>query len=217
MIKNIKRYTCITLLVLTASFSYGSSVESKTILILGDSLSAGYGIQTKDSWPVLLQSKLDQKGFQYHIHNASISGQTSSEGANQIDQLLSLTKPNLVILELGANDGLRGLSTVEMQNNLQKIIRKSLATNAQVLLIGIKVPANYGRRYSAMFESVFKELATSNHILLIPFMLEPLLDVITVKNRSLYIQTDGLHPTALAQPIIVEPIYEKILSIIKIP
>lgn len=195
------------MLLCLSHLSYGNN-----ILIVGDSLSAGYGIQIKDSWPVLLQSALTEKGIPYKVHNASISGQTSSEGVRQIDQLLTLTKPKLVILELGANDGLRGLSIPEMNNNLNTMIRKSLMANSQVLLVGIKVPANYGRRYSTMFEATFKSLATENNISLVPFMLEPLLKVVTPENKAEFIQSDGLHPTAKAQPYILDYLMPAILE-----
>jgi acyl-CoA thioesterase-1 len=186
--------------------------DMRNILVMGDSLSAGYGIQINDSWPVLLQSELNKKNLPYRVHNASISGQTSSEGVRQIDQLLTLTKPELVILELGANDGLRGLSISEMSSNLQSIITKSLMAKAQVLLIGIKVPANYGRRYGSMFEASFEQLAKNNGIPLIPFMLAPLLDIVTPDNKSEFIQADGLHPTAKAQPYILEYLMPNILT-----
>ena len=186
--------------------------QTNTILIMGDSLSAGYGIQTQQSWPVLLQTKLNAENLGYKVHNASISGQTSSEGVRQIDQLLSLTKPDLVVLELGANDGLRGLSIAEMSNNLQTIISKSLLANSQVLLVGIRVPANYGRRYSSMFEASFKQLATKNGIPLLPFMLEPLMEMVTPDNKSQFIQADGLHPTAKAQPYILKHMMPTILA-----
>ena len=186
------------------------ALSQDNILVLGDSLSAGYGISVDKSWPNLLQKKLTEKQFSHKVYNASISGQTSSEGLRQIDQLLTLSQPTLVILELGANDGLRGLSTKEMQNNLQLIISKSLQAKAQVLLVGIRVPGNYGRRYSAMFESAFQSLATTNQIAFIPFMLEPLSGILTSENRDQYIQKDGLHPTAKAQPLILDHLYPHI-------
>lgn len=194
-------------------FSHASFATSN-ILIVGDSLSAGYGIQLHESWPALLQTQLTEQNFPYKVHNASIGGQTSSEGVRQIDQLLALTKPKLVILELGANDGLRGLSISEMRNNLQSIISKSLMAQAQVLLVGIKVPANYGKRYGKMFEASFQELAQQNGIPFVPFMLEPLLQQVTPENRDQYIQADGLHPTAKAQPIILKHLSSSIIKLL---
>jgi acyl-CoA thioesterase-1 len=197
--------------------SFGTLAKtSNNILIIGDSLSAGYGIQIHESWPALLQNTLDAKKSGYRVHNASISGQTSSEGASQVDQLLKLTQPKLVIIELGANDGLRGLSVSQMQSNLQTMISKSQMAKSQVLLLGIKVPLNYGRRYSAMFDASFTNLASQNRISIVPFMLEPLLNTVTAKNRAEYIQADGLHPTAIAQPIILKHLLPKILAALDI-
>lgn len=206
------------LLIALLPFTFMSKVSASTpadtdnILIIGDSLSAGYGIQIHESWPALLQTQLTDNQLPYNVHNASISGQTSSEGVRQTDQLLALTQPKLVVIELGANDGLRGLSIIEMEKNLQAMISKSLMAKAKVLLVGIKVPANYGRRYSAMFETSFENLAANNNIAFEPFMLAPLLQVITANNRSEYIQADGLHPTAKAQPLILQHLRPKINS-----
>jgi acyl-CoA thioesterase-1 len=198
----------------SASPSTDTDTDTDNILIIGDSLSAGYGIQIHESWPVLLQNDLTANQHPYKVYNASISGQTSSEGVRQTNQLLALTQPRLVVIELGANDGLRGLSIVEMEKNLQAMISKSLMARAKVLLVGIKVPANYGRRYSAMFEASFTNLAASNDIAFEPFMLAPLLNVITANNRSEYIQADGLHPTAKAQPLILKHLQPKINAIL---
>ena len=191
------------------------ATQAPTILVLGDSLSAGYGIQIEESWPALMQNKIAENGLPHKVHNASISGQTSSEGLRQMDQLLQLTQPQLVIIELGANDGLRGLSITQMQKNLQSMISKSLRANAKVLLVGIRVPSNYGRRYGEMFSNSFIKLAEDNGIALVPFMLAPIESVITENNRSEYIQRDGLHPTAKAQPLILNHLWPEIQTLIK--
>ncbi len=185
--------------------TYASQAQDRdNILILGDSLSAGYGIKIEESWPVLLQDKLTDSKLNFNVHNASISGQTTAEGVSQINQLLKLTQPKLVILELGANDGLRGLSITDMQTNLQTMITRSQLAGANVLLIGIRTPANYGRRYGQMFTQSYQQLAKQNGITLVPFMLEPLSRLITQANKPEYIQKDGLHPTAKAQPILLQ-------------
>lgn len=205
-------------LVILALLIFSTQVLSQTnntILIVGDSLSAGYGIKIEQSWPNLLQQKIDQSEFDIKVHNASISGQTSSEGLRQIDQLLQLTQPKLVVLALGANDGLRGLSLDQMQSNLQSIIGKSLRANAKVLLVGIRVPSNYGRRYGQMFTDSFDALAKENRIPFVPFMLTPLESVINESNRSEYIQADGLHPTAKSQPLILGFLWPQIKTLIK--
>lgn len=203
------------LVILLIFSTHAVSQAQDTILVLGDSLSAGYGIKIEQSWPSLLQQTLDPSEEKYKVHNASISGQTSSEGFRQIDQLLQLTQPKLVILALGANDGLRGLSLNQMQSNLQGIINKSLRNNAQVLLLGIRVPSNYGRRYGQMFSDTFVQLAKQNKIPFVPFMLAPLESVINENNRGEYIQGDGLHPTARSQPLILEYLLPKIQPLIK--
>lgn len=186
------------------------SQPQNTLLIIGDSLSAGYGIKIEQSWPALLQEKLNEQSLNIKVHNASISGQTSSEGVRQIDQLLQLTQPKVVILALGANDGLRGLSITQMQSNLEQMIKKSLRANAQVLLIGIRVPSNYGRRYGEMFSQSFEALAKDNMTSFVPFLLTPIERIITDSNRSEYIQADGLHPTAKSQPLILEHLWPSI-------
>lgn len=186
------------------------SQPQNTLLIIGDSLSAGYGIKIEQSWPALLQEKLNEQSLNIKVHNASISGQTSSEGVRQIDQLLQLTQPKVVILALGANDGLRGLSITQMQSNLEQMIKKSLRANAQVLLIGIRVPSNYGRRYGEMFSQSFEALAKDNMTSFVPFLLTPIERIITDSNRSEYIQADGLHPTAQSQPLILEHLWPSI-------
>lgn len=200
--RTIVLYLCL----LVCPFVYGQ----ETILILGDSLSAGYGIKVEESWPALLQQKIKDEGLKYSVHNASISGQTSGEGLRQTDQLLALTKPSLVILELGANDGLRGLSLTQMQRNLQSIISKSLQANANVLLVGIRMPNNFGKRFGQIFASTFTSLAAKNNIELVPFLLAPLEKIITPKNKGEYIQQDGLHPTAKAQPLLLEHLWPNI-------
>lgn len=213
--KRIVILAILTVCQLMLSFSVSvHSAESRNILILGDSLSAGYGIDVKESWPALIQQQLQQEKLNYKIHNASISGQTSAEGAAQIDQLLSLSKPSVVVLELGANDGLRGLSINAMQRNLQTMISKSQQAGAKILLVGIRTPVNYGRRYGEMFEASFQTLAKQNDVTLIPFMLAPLAEVVTESNRKDYIQGDGLHPTAKAQPLIMNFIYPKLKELL---
>ena len=216
-------FTLILMMTLGSSLSYSqnpsqnpnhSQTNNPSILILGDSLSAGYGLNLEESWPALLQAQLNQSAAPYQVHNASISGQTSAEGAAQIDELLARVKPNVVILELGANDGLRGLSIKQMKVNLQTMIEKSQQQGAQVLLVGIRTPDNYGRRYGEQFRAVFANLAQSHNTGLVPFMLAPLESVITETNRMEYIQADGLHPTAKAQPLILQPIWQALTPLL---
>lgn len=197
-------------IVFLVFIALSNGVLANSILVVGDSLSAGYGMAKNKSWPSLLQNKLEEKGKDYKVHNASISGQTSAEGLRQMDQLLKLTKPELVVIGLGANDGLRGLSIPAMENNLQTMVSKSLMKGSKVLLLGIKLPNNYGRRYGSMFEKTFSNLSKKNGVPLVPFMLEPLLDVVTPENRGEYVLPDGLHPTPKAQPLILEHIWKSL-------
>lgn len=188
--------------------SFNVAAEGRTILLLGDSLSAGYGLKVADSWPQLLQKQLQASKqpalANVSLHNASVSGKTSAEGAAEIDQLLANVKPDMLILELGANDGLRGLSITQMQQNLSSIIEKARKQNVKVLLLGMHIPPNYGRRYTKMFHESFATLADRHGIGLVPFMLEP------VAAQSQYILPDGLHPNTTAQPLILDHLWPQI-------
>ncbi|MDD2723125.1 MAG: arylesterase [Methylovulum sp.] len=178
------------------------SAMAKSILVLGDSISAAYGIQVDQGWVALLQDKL--KMSKNHsdaiIHNESISGDTSGGGLARIDRALALHKPSIVLLELGANDGLRGLSPVTMKSNLIEITRRVQKTGAKVLLLGMKIPPNYGKRYIDLFYNVYPQLAEELKIPFVPFILEE------VALDPALMQADGLHPNAKAQPLIADKI-----------
>lgn len=175
---------------------------AKSILVLGDSISAAYGIEVSQGWVALLQDKLkSSKGHSDAIvHNESISGDTSAGGLARIGPALEAYKPAFVLLELGANDGLRGLSPVVMKNNLAEIVRRAQKSGAKVLLLGMKIPPNYGKRYVDMFYDVYPQLAKELNIPFIPFILED------VALDPSMMQADGLHPNAKAQPIIADKI-----------
>jgi len=178
-----------------------------TILVMGDSLSAGYGINVEKGWVYLLQQELAKKS-RADIVNASVSGETTSGGLTRLPNLLSTHKPTIVIIELGANDGLRGQPLKLMQENLQAMITASQTAGAKVLLAGMQIPTNYGQRYTTKFKETFSILAEKNKTVLVPFLLEG------VATHSNLIQDDGLHPNTEAQPIIlnnVRPLLEKIL------
>jgi len=178
------------------------SSMAKSILVLGDSISAAYGINVDQGWVALLQDKLKMSKDHNDavIHNESISGDTSAGGLARIDKALALHKPSVVLLELGANDGLRGLSPVAMKNNLTEITRRVQKTGAKILLLGMKIPPNYGKRYIDLFYNVYPQLAEELKIPLVPFILEEV-----ALNPSM-MQADGLHPNAKAQPIIADKI-----------
>ncbi|MDX8125694.1 arylesterase [Methylomonas sp. BW4-1] len=177
------------------------SAMAKSIVVLGDSISAGYGIEVQLGWVALLQNKLTDLHSGYVISNESISGDTSAGGLARLEQILSRHKPDIVLVELGANDGLRGLSPAEMKNNLTEITRRSQNVGAKVMLLGMKIPPNYGKRYVEMFYEVFPQLSAELKIPYVPFILEE------VALNPEMMQADSLHPNELAQPVIAEKIW----------
>ena len=172
--------------------------EDPTVLIFGDSLSAGFGIDVDQSWTALLQARLERQGYEHRVVNASIGGETTEGGATQIGQAIDDFGPSLIILELGGNDGLRGIPPGRMKGNLDKIIGTSRASGAAVVLLGIRIPPNYGQRYTSEFENVYRELATEYEIPWIEFFMEGV-----ALNADL-MQADGIHPTAAAQSILLD-------------
>lgn len=168
-------------------------LQAKTLLILGDSLSAGYGLPTEQAWPHLLDVELND----WTLRNASISGETSQGALNRLPALLA-TKPDAVLVEIGANDGLRGYPVQRIRSNIQQIIDMAKKAEIKVILMQIRIPPNYGPRYTQQFEAIYPELATNNQVTLWPFFMEK------VAVDSKLMQADGLHPNAMAQPIIVE-------------
>ncbi|WIX33782.1 arylesterase [Salinicola sp. JS01] len=176
------------------------TAQAHTLLVMGDSLSAAYGIDPQAGWVSLLERKL---GKGYPVINASISGETTSGGAARLPELLKQHHPDIVLLELGGNDGLRGLSPQQMKVNLAKMVERSRAEGARVLLLGIEVPPNYGPAYTNAFRNVFTQLADEHDLPLVPFLLE---DV----DLDSMLQADGIHPTAEAQPIILANVWAKL-------
>ncbi len=183
--------------------------EKPVILVLGDSLSAGYGISTSSGWVALLQRRLEQQGYPQRVVNASISGDTTSGGLARLPQALAQHQPQLVILELGANDGLRGLSLEEMRRNLVTIIDKSREQGATLLLVGVRLPPNYGALYVKKFHDVYRQLAQKHKVAFVPYLLAG------VGGRADLIQADGLHPRAKAQGLILDSIWPHLLPILK--
>ncbi|CAD6881743.1 Arylesterase precursor (EC 3.1.1.2) [Methylomonas albis] len=181
---------------------------AKSIVVLGDSISAGYGIEVQRGWVALLQNKLADQHRNYVISNESISGDTSAGGLARLEQILTRHKPEILLLELGANDGLRGLSPQEMKNNLTEIVRRSQKAGAKVLLLGMKIPPNYGKRYVEMFYEIYPQLSTELKIPYVPFILEE------VALKPELMQADGLHPNELAQPKVAEKIWRYLQPLI---
>jgi len=180
-----------------------------SILIYGDSLSAAYGIPQQQGWVALLKEKLNRENPGIDVINASISGETTSGGLTRLARTLAQNKPQTIIIELGANDGLRGLPVKNMRENLDAMIQLSKKSGARVLLVGMKIPPNYGRQYTEEFSQVYTALASRHNIPVVPFMLEN----IAVKPQL--IQADGLHPNALGQPIILENIWPELQRLLK--
>jgi acyl-CoA thioesterase-1 len=185
------------------------TMAEPVIVVLGDSISAGYGIEVEQGWVALLQQKLLKTHSHYRISNASISGETTAGGLARLDPILTAQKPAILLLQLGANDGLRGLSPVEMKNNLAEITRRAQKAGAKVLLLGMKIPPNYGKRYVDLFYNVYPQLAKALAIPLVPFLLE---DV--ALNNDL-MQADGLHPNARAQPILADKVEPYLFPLLK--
>jgi acyl-CoA thioesterase I len=172
-----------------------------TILVFGDSLSAGYGVEPGSGWVDLLKQRLSEKQLPYQVVNASISGDTSAGGLSRIDAELKRRRPNILILELGANDGLRGLPLKLMKNNLSSIVQKAKASGAQVLLVGMQMPPNYGPRYTERFSAIYGELAEKQQLPLVPFLLKK------VALDPALMQPDNLHPNAKGQPLLLEAVW----------
>lgn len=188
---------CLALLL----FANVSLAADKTLLVMGDSLSAGYGIDLEQGWVQLLRTKLEQQAADYSVINASVSGETTTGGAARLAKLLQAHTPDLVLLELGGNDGLRGQPIKIMRNNLSKMIEMAQAAGAQVVLIGIQIPPNYGARYAQAFANIFPTLAKEYELALVPFLLEGV-----ALNPEL-MQNDGIHPEASAQSLLLDNVW----------
>jgi acyl-CoA thioesterase-1 len=199
-----KRSFVLALLIAIApAWSYGNTArnDSPTILVLGDSVSAGYGLASNEGWVALLQSRLKAQGYGYRVINASVSGETTTGGLARLPRALSVHRPKIVIVELGGNDGLRALPLETSRQNLERIIQASQSSGAKVLLLGMKIPPNYGPRYSQGFEQLFSDLARRYRLPFEPFFLEK------IALAPGMMQSDGLHPTAKAQPVMLDTVW----------
>ena len=180
---------------------FSTSVQAGTILIVGDSLSAGYGLAPGQGWVELLQQRLQQHQPPYRVINASISGDTTAGGLARIEAQLAEYQPDILLLELGANDGLRGLPLPVMKQNLNSIIKRAKTAKVEVVLIGMQMPPNYGRRYTERFYQVYKEVAAEQQLALVPF----LLDGVVLSPELM--QRDNLHPNASAQGRLLDNVW----------
>ncbi|MCS6786343.1 MAG: arylesterase [Thiobacillaceae bacterium] len=181
----------------------------RVILVLGDSLSAAYGLPEQAGWVALLQARLRAERLPYRVVNASMSGETSAGGAARIDALMRTHRPAVVIVALGGNDGLRGLPVAQLRTNLGRILRSIRAGGARAVLVGMRMPPNLGPDYTAAFAAVYAELARTHRVARVPFLLEGFAD------RPEYFQPDGIHPTAAAQPLMLEQVWRVLTPLLQ--
>ena len=185
-----------------------SSHAASTILVYGDSLSAAYGLSTQQGWVSLMGERLKTERLPYQVVNASISGETTAGGLSRLKQTIAKQKPQVMILALGANDGLRGLPVEAMQQNLSNMLALAKQNNIKVLLVGMRIPPNYGPQYTQAFHQTFIDLAQQFKIKLVPFLLE------NVAGKPALNQDDGIHPTAEAQPIILDTVWKTLQTML---
>ena len=190
-------------------FSYSIIAETKKLLILGDSISAGYGIDASANWVSLLQNEFDKENLNITLINSSVSGDTSTGGLSRIKTALRNFNPEFVLIELGGNDALRGYPPKNIENNLSEIIKEVKKNGSKPFLMQIRIPPNYGKQYTIAFESVFQDLAKKENIPLIPFML----DEIALDEDLM--QVDGIHPNTKAQPKIAVFLKKELVSFLK--
>lgn len=180
-----------------------------TILVLGDSLSAGYGIDPRQGWVMLLQQRLTREGFAHRVVNASVSGDTTRAGLARLPRALDQHRPAVVILELGGNDGLRGLPMTEIRANLTSAITLAQKHKARVLLVGMRLPSNYGTSHTQAFHALYAELGRKHQVPVVPFFLEG------VATDPALMQADGIHPTAAAQPKLLATVWPYLVPLLK--
>ncbi|MBH3431767.1 arylesterase [Pseudomonas citronellolis] len=177
---------------------------AQTLLVVGDSISAGLGVDTGRGWVSLLEQRLKDEGFDYRVVNASVSGDTSAGGLARLPALLSGEKPSVVVIELGGNDGLRGQAPQQLQQNLALMVAASRQAGAKVLLLGMRLPPNYGERYTQAFARVFQQVAEQGGVPLVPFFLDG------VGGVPQMMQADGIHPAVVAQPRLLENVWPQL-------
>ena len=220
--KGLRVTVCALGLSLAASFPLSAkeiksvpssvSVAQKIILVVGDSLSAAYGLRKEDGWVSLLEARIKAQGLHAQVINASVSGETTSGGKSRLGALLAQHKPTHVVIELGANDALRGQALLAAQKNLVDMSEASKKSGARVLILGMQIPPNYGSQYAASFGSMFPLVASSTGASLVPFMLAGVADA---ANPASMFLSDGLHPNAKAQPKIMDNVWSELFKMIK--
>lgn len=197
------------LFLVISLFAAPLATAASAIMVYGDSLSGAYGLPRQSGWVSLLDDKLGHEKYDYQIVNASVSGETTLGGRNRIAAALEKNNPAVLILELGANDGLRGLSLNSARGNLEAIIQAAKKSGVRVLLVGMRLPPNYGTAYANKFHGMYRDLAARHKLPLVPFLLEGFAD------RREYFQADGVHPTGEAQPMILENVWKELKPLLK--
>ena len=183
----------------------------RTIVVLGDSLSASYGVPVGQGWVALLQGRLKQEGYEYRVVNASISGETTGGALARLPRTLAVQKPDIVVVELGGNDGLRGLPIPDVRRNFDSILGLSQQAGARILLVGMRIPPNYGPAYTNAFHELYGELAARHKVPLVPFFLE------RVALEDALMQDDGIHPNAQGQPQLLQTLWPMLKPLLKKP
>jgi acyl-CoA thioesterase I len=208
--RRLRSIVFIALIFAVAPVSGNETSSDKHLLIMGDSLSAAYGVQTEEAWVTLLRQRLDKRGFNdWEVVNASISGETTDGGLRRLPDLLNRHQPDIVMIELGGNDGLRGFPPQVIRQNIASMVEKSQQAGADVLVVGMQIPPNYGQRYTEAFANIFPELAEQYDTELVPFFLANIYD------KKGLMQDDDIHPTAEAQGQLLDnvwPVLESMLT-----
>jgi acyl-CoA thioesterase-1 len=194
----VKRLLAVFVLIVASASAYA---QAPVILVFGDSISAGYGLRLEQGWVELLKTRLQSQGYGYQVGNASVSGETTAGGLARLPRALELHHPKIVILELGGNDGLRALPIAQMRANLTQMVTLATAIGAKVLLLGMRMPPNYGPEYTKQFALVFSDLTSEKKIPSVPFLLN---DIALSPNL---LQGDDIHPNALGQPILLDNVW----------
>ena len=203
----MKRFLVLGLLIIAAA---GARADAPAILVFGDSLSAGYGLaHVAEGWVGLLRAKLKEEGYGYQVVNASVSGETTAGGLARLPRALALHHPLVVILELGGNDGLRALAVDQMRANLAKMVDQSLSAGARVLLLGMRIPPNYGPEYTEKFFTTFADVAHDKHVPYVPFLLND------IALSPALMQADGVHANELGQPKLLANVWPSVKPLLK--
>ena len=187
-----------------------TQAQAATVLVVGDSISAAFGLETQEGWVTLLEERLLEHNPEFKVVNASISGETTGGGLARFPQLLSEHQPDYVIIELGGNDGLRGLSLTQMSSNLTRMVQQAKQQDAVVLLLGMRLPGNYGQRYTEAFYNVYQQIAEQENVAVVDFFLAG------VGGEAGMMQADGVHPTQMAQPRLLENAWQRLAPLLQL-